>query len=173
MKKRYSLFIISVSACIGLILLSAYSQEEVVYAEDYSEHFTSTPEKELDMNHSTVVNKMNGLMDTLIQDVDNNYKVQAYDTREGLQQAFEQHTSQSLAEQFVDYYFIEKSDGMYIIPMESPSWFQEENDYDMIKKDENTIQLIQDNYNEMVGEYTLVVDFTFQQDWKISGVTYQ
>ncbi|BAC14276.1 hypothetical protein ACFQ4N_00090 [Oceanobacillus iheyensis] len=172
--KTYYVLALSIVAFLGIILLSAFNQEEVVNAENHSNSASVQVEKESSiLDHSTITEKMNGFMDTLIQEVDSNYKVQAYQSKDELIQAFEQYTTEALASDFVSYYYEEKQDGMYIIPMDAPSWFQEENDYDMIKKDENTIQLTQSNYNEMVGEYTLVVDFTFQHDWKISKITYQ
>lgn len=163
-----------------LVLMSNLTiNTENAFASDHqqNETFSSIKEKvniqeEKELSHEEVIALTNGFMDILVQDIDSNYKVNHFDTKEELLTEFEKVTTKETARQLVDFYYMEKADGLYLLPTETPPWFLEENDYDMISKDASTVKVVQDNYTELDGNYQLELEFTFDTDWKITNIMY-
>ncbi|WP_080875081.1 hypothetical protein [Oceanobacillus timonensis] len=120
-----------------------------------------------------VIRVMIGLENTLKQDADDSYKLKDYATEQELIDAFEAYTTPELAKEFVDYYFQAEADGVYVIPTQTEPWFQEENEYDMINISKHSVQIVQENENDMVGSYTLAVEMTLQNGWKIQDISYK
>ncbi|WP_152655012.1 hypothetical protein [Oceanobacillus sp. CFH 90083] len=129
--------------------------------------------EEIQPDKEEVIRVMNGLGDTLKQDVDDSYKLKHYATEQELISAFEAYTTPELARDFVDYYFRAEADGVYVIPTHTEPWFQEENEYDMINTSNHSVQIVQENENDMVGSYTLVVELILQNGWKIQDISYR
>ncbi len=43
----------------------------------------------------------------------------------------------------------------------------------MINTSNHSVRLVQENENDMVGSYTLVVEMTLQNGWKIQDISYK
>ncbi|WP_174614106.1 hypothetical protein [Virgibacillus ihumii] len=125
------------------------------------------------ISHDTIVTLTNGFMDVLIQDLNKHNKVVHFNTKEALLDEFEKVTTREVASKYVDFYFKEKPDGLYVIPTETPFWFQEKNNYDMIRKDENVVQIVQRNKNELYRAYTIKIEFTYKNNWKITNILHK
>lgn len=111
-------------------------------------------------------------MEILIQKADDNYKVKKYQTKTDLLHAFEEVTTNDVAQPYVDFYYEEKNDGLYILPTEIPAWFVEENAYDIIQMEGNKVKVIQENNSPLHGTYHIEIEFTFQKEWKITDIKY-
>ncbi|MFC4023682.1 hypothetical protein ACFOUV_07750 [Oceanobacillus longus] len=153
--------------------------KEQVFANDHQQIKTLSSVKEVvktqgeqKLTHEEVIKITNRFMDILVQDIDANYKVIHFDTKDELLNEFEKVTTKETAQQFVDFYYSEEADGMYILPTETPPWFLEENDYDMITVDASTVKVVQDNHTDLDGNYSLELEFRFDNDWKITNITY-
>ena len=133
----------------------------------------SAEAEEMQPDQDEVIRVMNGLEDTLKQDADDSYKLKHYATEQELTEAFEAYVTPELAAAFVDYYFRAAAEGVYVIPTQTEPWFQEENEYDMINISNHSVQVVQENENDMVGSYTLVVEMAFQNGWKIQDISYK
>ncbi|WP_245843975.1 hypothetical protein [Oceanobacillus rekensis] len=169
---------------IGLIALfvligNLTINKETAFASDHLQIETSSSIKEVvnvqgekELTHEEIVALTNRFMEILVQDIDSNYKVIQFDTKEELLNEFEKVTTKETAIQLVDFYYTEKVDGLYLLPTETPPWFLEENDYDMISMDASTVKVVQDNYTELDGDYQLELDFTYETDWKITNIMY-
>lgn len=167
---------------IGIFtLFSIIADQQFVFANEHQsgnstklskEHST---EKDLipELSHEEITGLTDRFMDTLVQETNENYKVIPFDTKAELLNEFEKITTKEMAQPFVDYYYTEKPGGLYILPTETPPWFIEENDYDMIKVNDSTVKVIQDNYTELDGNYTLELEFTYKTDWKITNIRYE
>ncbi|WP_067725649.1 hypothetical protein [Oceanobacillus damuensis] len=161
------------------VLIGTVIDRELVLAKDHQQIELSTikENKEViadnaELQHDDVIHLTSTFMDILVQDVDEKYKVKSFDTKEELLDEFEKVTARTTAQEYVDFYYMEEADGMYILPTETPPWFLEENDYDMIKVDDSTVKVVQENYTDLYGDYVLELEFTFDGDWKITEILY-
>ncbi|MBM7600736.1 hypothetical protein JOC34_003147 [Virgibacillus halotolerans] len=134
-------------------------------------------EEEEQANHELTHEQIEGVtdqfMDILVQEADPNYKVKNYNTKEALLTAFEEVTIRDVAADYVDYYYDEKADGLYILPTETPPWFIKENKYTIKQLDNNKVQVEQTNNTLLHGTYTITLDFSYEQEWKITNLTIQ
>ncbi|WP_373893128.1 hypothetical protein ACUL41_06940 [Virgibacillus natechei] len=128
-------------------------------------------QKEEHITHEEVISLTNNFMDILVQDTDENYKVVNYDTKDELLNAFEQITTRETAKVYVDYFYKEGSDGLYILPTETPPWFMEENEYDMVQLDNKQVKVVQENQSFFYDEYEIEMEFTFDKEWKITNIS--
>ncbi|AIF45485.1 hypothetical protein [Virgibacillus sp. SK37] len=127
-------------------------------------------EKTHEITHREITDKTSRFMEILVQKVDDNYKVKQYQTKTDLLKAFEEVATNDVAQPYVDYYYDEKSDGLYIFPTETPAWFVEENAYDIIQVEGNKAKVIQENKSALHGTYHIEIEFTFQKEWKITDI---
>ncbi|WP_077602165.1 hypothetical protein [Oceanobacillus sojae] len=156
----------------AIVFSVTVSEEGVVQGENQT-NISVAEAEETQPDKEEVMRIMNGVLDTLVQEADDSYKLKNYATEQELTEAFEVYLTPELAAQFVDYYFRTEADGVYVIPTETMPWFQEENEYDMINTSNHSVQLVQENENDMVGSYTLVVEMTLQNGWKIQDISYK
>ncbi|WP_077625008.1 hypothetical protein [Sediminibacillus massiliensis] len=118
-----------------------------------------------------VLSLTESFMDLLVQDTDKYYKVYDYHSKQALIKAFESITTTEIADRYVQYYYEEKDGELYIIPTETPPWFQSDSEYEMISDEEDgKVTIIQDNYSDMYGQYTLELELTYSQRWKITKI---
>lgn len=123
-----------------------------------------------ELTHEDIVDVTNQFKELLIQDINESYRVINFNTKKELLNAFTQVTTKELAFNYVDYYYIEKEDGLYILPTEGPPGFIPGKDYSMVQLSETEFVIQQTNYSYIYGEYTLEINFTFDTDWKITGM---
>ncbi|MBP1950325.1 hypothetical protein [Virgibacillus litoralis] len=122
------------------------------------------------LSHERIVSLTNQFMKILVQDVDSNNKVVNFDTKNELLKEFEKVTTNNVAAEYVDYYYKSQPSGLYIIPTETPPWFNKKNDYDMIQKESNVIEVVQENKSDLNGSYMVKIEFTYNDGWKITGI---
>src|SRR5699024_12685811 len=83
-------------------------------------------------------------IETLVQKTEDN-KVINFDTKEKVLHAFDDIATKKVASTYVDYYYYEEADGLYMIPTETPPWFNKENDYNVIQLGNNRVKVEKDN----------------------------
>jgi len=126
-----------------------------------------------ELTHEQIVYLTDQFMDILVQDVDEAYRVDTIKSKEQLYSEFEEVALREAASEYVDFYYKEKPDGLYLTPTELPPWFIKKNNYDRIKVDENTVKIEQNNELDLYGNYTIEIEFTYDTDWKISSITHK
>src|SRR5699024_3713368 len=97
------------------------------------------------LSHEQIITLTDQFMETLVQQTKDNNKVVNYHTKEELLAAFDKISTKEVALTYVDFYYHEDVDGLYIIPTETPPWFNKENDYDMVQLDNNKVKVEQEN----------------------------
>ncbi|MBP2076429.1 hypothetical protein [Oceanobacillus polygoni] len=171
-------WIVTVAILASIIMISNTIDVEHVNADNQQKVITSQMKEnpvrqhESALTHEDVVALTNTFMDILVQDVDNDYKVIQFQRKAELLHAFEQVATKDVAKDFVDFYYMEESDGMYILPTETPPWFIEENDYDMITIDASTVKVMQENTTDLYGDYKVEFEFTYDNGWRITDINY-
>lgn len=179
-KNKLNIFI-----CIGLLLplflfmVKKDSTDYVIAAENPQKEveFVEIEQKEVAMHtqlsDEEIINITNEFMSILVQDIDEyTYQVLNYHSKIDLIEHFQAITSGEIAELFVEYYYDEDEEGLYIMPTETPAWFVSENDYDLEQINEDQFKVTQYNETDFYGNYTIELEFTFVDTWKITDIVY-
>ncbi|RKQ29566.1 hypothetical protein [Oceanobacillus halophilus] len=152
--------------------VSAKNHSLISASLEKDEAFPLKNEKK-ELTHDNIVQLTNRFMDILVQDSEENYKVKQFNTKEDLLTEFEKVSTRETAKSYVDFYYEEKADGMYILPTETPPWFIQDNDYDIEQVSNNTVKIIQNNTTDLDGNYTIEMEFTYHKTWKITNITHR
>jgi hypothetical protein len=161
---RLSIVLIVIGLCIAYVLPSSAKSGNEAKQNDDNSH-TITQEE--------IVRLTNEFMDILVQETDENYQVKAYLNKASLLEAFNTVTRKEVAKSYVDHYFYEENGALYIIPTETPPWFDKQNEYDVIQLEKNKVLVQQENQSELYGEYGIDIVFTYaDQEWKITNITH-
>lgn len=159
---------------IGLLTV-AYAQPQQVSADidRQATHQSSQNETKEDvhlsdkeLNHIT-----EGFMDTIVQDIDEHYKVIDFQSKEELYREFDKTATRDVASDYVDFYFEEKDNSLYLIPTETPPWFNPKNDYDMVQLAQDKVMVSQENTSQLYGNYSIQLELTYSDDgWQITQI---
>ncbi|OZU88535.1 hypothetical protein CIL03_09530 [Virgibacillus indicus] len=181
MKHVKLIFISGIIILLSLGMVSDYHSATAVTMEannhqkiqkELSEEISAEQESKANITHKEITALTEQFMDILVQEIDEDYKAVNVDTKKELMNQFEQVTTKETAEPYVDFYYKEKADGLYILPTETPAWFDADNGYDVVQLKENKVKVVQKNQDEMFGEYTIELEFTYDNKWKITGISY-
>ncbi|MFD2043726.1 hypothetical protein ACFSTA_06425 [Ornithinibacillus salinisoli] len=127
----------------------------------------------IELSHDEIYHIMNSFMNMLVQETDEDYKVVHFGSKEELLKEFEKLSSRDVAAQFVDYYYYEEADNLYLVPTETPPWFMEKNEYDIVKSDQKQVKIVQGNHSVFFGDYTIEITFSnINSNWKITDIAY-
>lgn len=166
--------------CFGALLLLLFfigqgDTGNVAAFDGGNSEQTVQAEEEATLSREQIVALTDKFMDILVQQTDAHYKVINYQSKQELLEAFAPIAAKEAAAPYVDYYYHDEADGLHMIPTETPPWFNKENDYDMVKIDENKVQVEQENESAVHGKYKVIYEFTAdeQQDWKITRITHE
>lgn len=176
--RKYLKWIIGCTIILPLFFMVQTTEVQtaaVEYSNNHENSNVSAKKKEStekQLSHDQIVSLTNQFMKILVQDIDSNNKVVNYNTKKELLEEFGKVTTKNVAAEYVDYYYQNKSNGLYIIPTETPPWFNEKNDYDMIQRGENVVKVMQENKSDLYGPYTVEIEFTYNGKWKITGINY-
>jgi len=125
-----------------------------------------------DISHEEIVTLTDQFMDTLVQAVDDDYKVIHFDHIDDLVDELASISTHEIAQTFIGYYYKDKNDGLYIIPTETPPWFMADQPYDVVQLNQDQVQLAQTNETDFYGTYTIELELTYQDGWKITEITH-
>lgn len=89
-------------------------------------------------------------------------EVKNYDSKSALEQEFKKIMVWPLADHYVDTYFYEENDKLYQKDMDGPPKLMEDKDYTLEKVSENHYRLTQKHDNELRGEYTLTINYSYE-----------
>ncbi|MCC2249443.1 hypothetical protein JUJ52_05620 [Virgibacillus sp. AGTR] len=131
---------------------------------------TSNEQVTNNLSHDTIIKRTNQLLDFLQQDTDENYQVITFNTKQELLEEFSKIATKNVVEPYIDYYYQERSNGLYIIPTEIPPWIDENNSYRTIPVHDDKVKLIQHNKSALHGKYTIEIEFTYEDIWRISNI---
>ncbi|KGP70883.1 hypothetical protein [Pontibacillus yanchengensis] len=149
---------------------TAMKSEQPVLANN-----VSTQSKEMTtISHKIIAKRTDEFMNKLVQKAGPNNKVKAYDSKNELIQSFQSISTTALAKEYVDFYYKEYNNGLYIVPTETPPWFNKEKQYQTKQIDNKHVMVIQENQSEMHGNYTIEIEFAYQDNqWKMINVNHK
>ncbi|HLR67847.1 MAG TPA: hypothetical protein VK105_12095 [Virgibacillus sp.] len=167
-KAKYLLWMLC-SAILFSLFIFQTNNLKIISAKNV--HSITQEEEDQSLSHEQIASLTDQFMDKLIQKTKNN-KVLEYDTKEGLTHAFNQIATSSVVSTYIEYYYHEEQDGLYLKTTAKPPWFNKENDYDMVQLESNKVKVKQVNDSALYGTYTIVYEFTRNKSWKITDITH-
>ncbi|MDC3418276.1 hypothetical protein [Aquibacillus salsiterrae] len=182
-EKKIPMRIIGVIAIIVLLVLPTIKPNRDVFAEDdyvSNSHVLSNkgeqPPKQqvekVELTHDELVKITDEFIRLLVQQSDSNNKVINYQSKEMLVEAFKSIATKEVAKPYIDYYFEEKDSGLYIVPTETPPWFEKDQKYEMIDIGNNKVKISQSNQNELYGEYKIELELTYSNKWRLTSISH-
>ncbi|WP_121639434.1 hypothetical protein [Virgibacillus sp. Bac330] len=111
-------------------------------------------------------------MDILVQPIHRDYRVKKLGSKQDLYEKFSSIATYSVAKPFVEYYYREKSDGLYLRPTSKPAWFLKGEPYEITEQSDNQVIITQTNETTFYGDYTIKFAFSFDKQWKITNIEY-
>ncbi|MCD5325055.1 MULTISPECIES: hypothetical protein [Pontibacillus] len=125
------------------------------------------------LTEETIISLTNQFMDQLIQESNQGYRVAAYDSKEALIESFSSIAKKSVAKEYVDFYYKEYNNGLYILPTDTPPWFKENESYTTETVKGDRIKVTQENTSELYGQYTVSFFFMHTDEgWVIDGINH-
>ncbi len=156
------------------ILLSLFLFTYQVAAIEYEYKDSDSQETSVGqtITHEEITELTKQFMDKLVQETDDDYKVLHFDTKEALEASFDNIAKRDVAVEYIDFYYEETANGLYILPTETPPWFIEKNDYDVIQSNHNQVEVVQENEADLYGQYTITYELSFDDNdgWKITKI---
>ncbi len=156
-------------------LLKARETESALKIEDADNQVVlhASKEERITLAHQQIISQTNEFMQILIQDVDTNYKVKNIKTKAELVSNLATITTEKIATRYVDFYYQEKEDGLYIVPTETPPWFVEEQSYQKEWITDNVCKITQYNQSDLYGDYVIEIEMIYEAgQWKITTINH-
>lgn len=110
-----------------------------------------------------IENRFFDLLFTPDSDINTN-EIKNYKSKQALVEDVSEIASLELAAAFVEEYFYEEDDKLYIVATESPAKILSDSSYELKQVDDTTAVIVQEEENVMRGAYRLTVEFSFQDD---------
>lgn len=132
----------------------------------------STSETASDLTNKQIFDMTDAFMKKLIQPTDQNYRVLNFKTKAQLVEDFSHIATASGVQPFIDFYYKEKEDGLFIVPTETPPWVDENNDLTIEQTDQKAV-VTQQNENELDSNYQITLTFIKKnKQWLIDQISY-
>lgn len=151
------------------------TQKEIQVSNDgyLFEQNNNVNEKRVEISEEDIISLTNRFMDEFVQETDDNNKVKNYTNKEELIKAFEDIATNEIVATFINDYYYEENNELYLIPTETPPWFIADEDYEIEQISNDVVTVTQANSLELYGDYTIIIEFFYDNGiWKISDVTY-
>lgn len=129
--------------------------------------------KETELTKEKLISITDQFMDMLVQETDQSYKVKAYNTKKELLNDFQSVSTIETAKEYVDFYYKEKEEDLYIVPTSRPPWFQNENNYALEQLSKNHVRIVQENESDLHGNYKLTLELKYDQQWRITKIKHE
>ncbi|MRG85217.1 hypothetical protein [Salinibacillus xinjiangensis] len=167
----------SIAICVALVhtISLPVSIPHVNQFTSFSDTFTYEDDsKQQELTHETINSISQKFMDTLVQKTDEQYRVTNFQSKEELVQEFRDFASLSLAKEYVDLYYKERNNQLYIIPTETPPWLVKDHEYEISESQDGQATVTQVNSSELYGDYIIEMEFRFneQNGWVLHKVYY-
>ncbi|MBY6035097.1 hypothetical protein KUV80_00430 [Fictibacillus nanhaiensis] len=134
-----------------------------------AEERQNTKQKIPQFNENIAKEKAKLFMDALKQEIDANYKVIKYSTKEELISHLKNYVSEDIAVYYTDGLFEERESSLYIIPTELPPWLEEEQPVDVKQLSDTSYRVYQKNTSDLYGTYEITLGYEYiEEEWIIT-----
>ncbi|WP_067841570.1 hypothetical protein [Amphibacillus sediminis] len=111
--------------------------------------------------------KTTAFMEMLVQETDQNYRVLEITSKAELIKLFDGIASPEVVAPYVDFYYDELEDGLYIVPTELPPWYLPDQSYEQFDYPDGTVVISQEANLDLYGTYKIEITFAYRDDWEI------
>ncbi|MBM7541409.1 hypothetical protein [Amphibacillus cookii] len=187
-KHKFKWLLTGLALLVTTLLLFSYQpeSERPTYAHSYSQHerltkeeitsstFTTLEERQTapELTKEMIKEKTEAFIDQLVQETNENYRVVNFSTKAALIEQFDGIATQEVVAPYIEFYYDERDDGLYIVPTELPPWFILEEPYQKEVLDDGLIKIIQENSLEMYGDYRIEIVFAYEKGWRIIDINH-
>ena len=118
-----------------------------------------------------VMDRYNQTFNTLIDEAEKDGLLANYNTKKEVVQHFENAMTTEYAEEIVDSYFEERTDGIFLIPTDTLKLFVEEDAFDINQINKENYEIIQERSNELMADIIITFSVTWSDGkWIVSLV---
>ncbi|TKD69156.1 hypothetical protein [Pseudalkalibacillus hwajinpoensis] len=172
--KQYISFILIAGM---LSITSGCGSDVTKLAENHSEMMLSSIENKAEAKTIAVAKPdvemlSNELINRIMQDSDENFQVENFNTKEEINEHLQEVASEDLATNIADTYYEEREGSLYLIPTELFPWMDNEEPYELNQVNTFEYQLVQTNESDLYGTYTIEINFLYEENhWIIKNFT--
>jgi hypothetical protein len=100
-------------------------------------------------------------MDALKQEIDDEYKVVNFSSKQELITHLKNYVSEDIAVYYTEGLFEEKESSLYIIPTELPPWLEEDQSVDIKQLTDKSYRVYQKNTSDLYGTYEITLGYEY------------
>lgn len=156
MKKKWLLMILFVILLIGF---AACNQDKPAAETENEVEITALEEEQA---KQTIKNFREVFM-KVVNNTEDDGQVKGFQSKDELKEEFTDHMSEKQAEAFLEGYFEEKDDNLYVIATEAPFWIDEEKEFALDQVDVTEYEVQQEINNEVAGRQRVTYVLTPQE----------
>lgn len=159
-----SLCKITVGLLITLFLVGCYSSPnyKLLKGQDNSHNnISNSNDSYINLSPELIEDLNYELKNRLIQETDENKKVIMYDSKKGLINYLSEIMNEKLTTNYIDTYYYEKQDGLYLIPKETPITLDLNKDYKLERQSKYEYYAVQETTSELHGNYEITMHFKY------------
>lgn len=101
-------------------------------------------------------------VDLIYQETAEDQEVQNYDALGALKQDLQGIMMAPLADHYLEEFFYEENDNLYLTARDGPIQLNTEEDYQLEQVNDTTYKLTQTSSNELHGDYTLTITYSYE-----------
>ncbi|WLD91742.1 D-alanyl-D-alanine carboxypeptidase family protein [Alkalihalobacillus sp. AL-G] len=106
----------------------------------------------------------------LFPETDDHFKVNDFSTKGALVDHLEEILATDLAKNYVDRFYYEENEGLYLEQQDGPVWLNTNENFQSNKKSDTEYHTVQKGENQLIGKYTLTITYHYKEDqWKITS----
>lgn len=141
---------------------------DIIDSEDNSNNGNNDSNKK-ELTKKKAIEIEDEFMNRLLVDKSDNGKIKDYNNKNELINHLSEITKKDIAKSYINNYYKEKEDGLYIIPKDGPTRIYKDKSYRLEKIDDQNYELIQEAEDQLRGKYKFTVKFTYKDNkWIIS-----
>ncbi|MBM7604200.1 hypothetical protein JOC75_002173 [Metabacillus crassostreae] len=124
-----------------------------------------------EFNAEEIMNEYKTAFLSLVQETENDGKLTSIQTQEQLMSYLQQNMSKDLASSYANTYFRVESDGVYMKAMDSPTWLDPSQTFEVEKLNEKEYKVIQERNNELLGHVNVTYKIIFSNTrWIVDDI---
>ncbi|SET18400.1 D-alanyl-D-alanine carboxypeptidase [Salinibacillus kushneri] len=147
------------------------NEQEEQSADDKQEDQSDSEEIDKTLEKQEAEQFIQSFREQLIQETDQNLRVKNFNHKEELINNLSKLADPELAKQYVDVFYKEENNHLYLIPKNGPVLLNKNIPYKLAKNEQGLYYVSQENENEMMGKYSLYILFNRTENrWMIKDI---
>lgn len=163
--KKNVLFILLMMV-LSIVMIACSKEEPVEETEPEEEEKITLDEEQAQQ----VIKDFHDVFMNVIENANDEGEIIDYHSNEELKDEFINYMSEEQADIFVENYFEENDEKLYVIPMETPFWINEEEEFTFEQVSDLEYEVSQEIENELAGHLRLIYVITLRdEDWIVDA----